>query len=333
MENTPAHNVSQANSSKILVLDHIPELRRGIAEVLIRKGYQVEQASDGQDALDKLDQERYKILIANATTGQVTGVDIIPFAKRRWPHLEIIVMSNSISLDSALEAIQYQVYEVLELPVDISRLERSVRNAIEHARMLGEREKLLLELDRQNELLEKQVRTVTKELREKSIRDELTGLYNYRHFLKALERELSRVQRYQRTMSLAMLDLDHFKKLNDNLGHQQGNQVLVQVSEVLKDGCRASDIPVRYGGEEFAIILPETSKKAARGIVDRIRLEVQNLKVSYQNDANENCFVTISAGIAAAPEDATSSEHLIRKADSALYAAKASGRNCLCLSS
>lgn len=321
---TPAE---ETNKTRILIYDHIQNLREAVATVLERKGCEVYPCATVADAVETLEKQQIDVIIANSTTPNHTGTDIIPLAKERWSYIEIVLISSAISLDAALEAIQKHVYEVLELPLDTTRLERTVRNAADHARMAKERVRLLNELNQQNELLERQVRTVTRELREKSIRDELTGLFNYRYFLKTLETELSRVQRYERTMSLAMLDLDHFKKLNDALGHQKGNEVLSRVSLVMEEGCRNSDLPIRYGGEEFALILPETSKLAAKHLVDRIRIEVEQLGIKYETEDGLPMIVTISAGIAAAPEDGITSEQLIRKADAALYRAKANGRN------
>lgn len=322
---------SSDNPIRVIVFDHTPELREAVASVLRRRGYEVYACDKSRDALSLMDVHEFEVMVTNATTTQLTGSDVIATAKSRWPSLEVVMVSGTISLDTALEAIQQHVYEVLEIPIDIARLERTVRNAADHSRMARERERLLKELNRQNEKLERQVRNVTRELHEKALRDELTGLYNYRHFTKTFETELSRVQRYERSLSLVMMDLDHFKKLNDNLGHQKGNEVLAAVAQVLSDGCRTCDYAVRYGGEEFALILPETSKLAAKHIVDRIRIEVENLNVQYTTQEGENMTVTISSGIAAAPEDGLTTDALIQRADAALYQAKANGRNCIVL--
>ncbi len=329
---TPLSDIRD-NPIRVIVFDHTPELREAVATVLRRRGYDVHACERGREALALMDQHEFEVMVTNASTTQASSSDFVAVAKSRWPSLEVVMVSGAMSLDTALEAIQQHVYEVLEIPIDIARLERTVRNAADHARMAKERERLLNELNRQNEQLERQVRNVTRELREKSFRDELTGLYNYRHFTKTFETELSRVQRYERSLSLVMMDLDHFKKLNDTLGHQKGNEVLAAVAQVLSDGCRSSDYAVRYGGEEFALILPETSKLAAKHIVDRIRIGVEELKVCYTTKEGEDKTVTISSGIAAAPEDGLTPDALIRQADAALYQAKASGRNCIVLAS
>jgi diguanylate cyclase (GGDEF)-like protein len=164
-------------------------------------------------------------------------------------------------------------------------------------------------------------------LRNQSIRDPLTGLYNRRYLEESLNRELHRAKRAGRNVSLVMLDLDHFKHFNDTFGHQGGDILLKEAAEVIKSRVRAGDIACRYGGEEFSLILAEVDTEGAKRCVENIRERIKHL--SLHNRGQTLGAVTISAGIAAYPADADSSEDLIHAADQALYRAKKAGRDCI----
>ncbi|HID07947.1 MAG TPA: GGDEF domain-containing protein [Armatimonadetes bacterium] len=157
--------------------------------------------------------------------------------------------------------------------------------------------------------------------------DGLTGLYEHRYFQEALENELRRGLRYKHPTSLMMIDIDHFKELNDTYGHQVGDDVLRRLAEVLRSQAREHDIVARYGGEEFALLLPVTPKEGALAAAARLRHAVE---VTPFRAREETIHITVSVGIATCPSDATTRDTLIDKADQALYAAKRRGRNRVC---
>lgn len=164
-------------------------------------------------------------------------------------------------------------------------------------------------------------------LRNQSIRDPLTGLYNRRYLEESLNRELHRASRTGRIVSVAMLDLDHFKHFNDTFGHQAGDILLKETAGVIKNRVRAGDIGCRYGGEEFSLILAEVDTDGAHKCVENIREAIKHL--SLHNRGQTLGTVTVSAGIAAYPTHAGNSEDLIHAADEALYRAKKAGRDCI----
>jgi diguanylate cyclase (GGDEF)-like protein len=162
-------------------------------------------------------------------------------------------------------------------------------------------------------------------LENQSIHDALTGLFN-RHFMEiALERELARAVRQHTTLAIFMLDVDHFKKFNDRFGHIAGDAVLQQVAKVFQTSVRTDDIACRYGGEEFAIILPDITPETARERAEAIRQKVADLRTLPENFSFGD--ITISIGVASYPIDGRSPDLLLRKADEALYRAKHQGRN------
>ncbi|MGD8742231.1 MAG: GGDEF domain-containing protein [Granulosicoccaceae bacterium] len=162
-----------------------------------------------------------------------------------------------------------------------------------------------------------------KQLFELSHRDGLTGLYNHAYMQKLLERELARAQRFERPLSVLMFDIDHFKQVNDSYGHQAGDAVLKRIGEVVLREVRRIDLAVRYGGEEFLVILPETGSDGAVVLAERLRLAVAREKVLA---AAGDISVTISIGVVTC-EDCYDKHKVVAAADKALYASKDGGRN------
>lgn len=190
-------------------------------------------------------------------------------------------------------------------------------------------EQIVLELTqakRNAEQLAVELKKANDSLRELTFRDSLTSLYNHRFFQDALDAEIKRALRYRHSLSLLMLDIDHFKNINDTYGHPVGDQVLSEISALLVRLVRHSDTVARYGGEEFAIILTETDSTRAKVLAQRLRRGVeQHVIVCDQGKFS----VTVSIGITGAENDkaADSRKSMISQADSALYAAKRNGRN------
>jgi diguanylate cyclase (GGDEF)-like protein len=165
-----------------------------------------------------------------------------------------------------------------------------------------------------------------KKTQELTITDELTDLFNFRYFKTKLSDELKRADRYRQRLSILMLDIDHFKTVNDQYGHQTGNVILREISAIIRQCVRDVDVVARYGGEEFTVILPQTDREDAEIIAERIRESVA--KNFFQNNrGRREIHITISVGGCTYPDGIHTLEQLLEKADSALYRAKAEGRN------
>ena len=165
-----------------------------------------------------------------------------------------------------------------------------------------------------------------------AITDSITKLYVHRYFQFRLEEEVARSRRYNSTISLLMCDIDHFKNVNDTFGHQQGDCILREVSRIIRKNVRNTDIPCRYGGEEFAIILPETTQQDAKIVAERIRRDVCEFEFPSIIPGQPPVRCSISIGVAGFPLNADNKDQLIQKADAALYVAKDTGRNKVVLS-
>lgn len=161
-----------------------------------------------------------------------------------------------------------------------------------------------------------------------SVRDSLTGLYNNGEFYRLLEAETARSLRYDHAFAVLMLDLDHFKRINDNFGHPAGDVALRRLATILTSMLRPVDCVARYGGEEFAIILPETPLSGALQVAERLRAAIAETSIDV--GIEKAVGVSVSIGIAACPDHARSGRELVALADRALYEAKRTGRNRAC---
>ncbi|PYU20385.1 MAG: hypothetical protein DMG30_21275 [Acidobacteria bacterium] len=154
------------------------------------------------------------------------------------------------------------------------------------------------------------------QVRHRAISDSLTGLANYRRFIEALQGELERSGRTNRPFSVLLMDLDKLKEINDHYGHQAGTRAICRVAEVLRQHCRTVDTAARYGGDEFSLLLPETSEAAARRVASRIKRHLEG--------STEQPRLTLSVGVATHPPSGTSVQQLLESADQELYMQKAS---------
>lgn len=169
-----------------------------------------------------------------------------------------------------------------------------------------------------------EIRLLQTQLKEQVDRDHLTGLYNRRHLAATIDRELARCARDDAPISAMMIDIDHFKQINDTHGHPVGDEVLKAVAAVLTQALRAGDIACRYGGEEFLLLLPGMPLATAQTRAQDICRQVSALGLQASGEALP---VFVSVGVAEAPQNATDAESLVRQADAALYRAKGQGRN------
>ena len=316
-------------TTRILVVDDEAPIRTLVSQVLVGEGYEVVEVASAEDALKVFRDNHFPLVISDIRMGRMSGLELLDEIKRLRPETLVVIMSAYVSIDSAIAALKAGAYDYLIKPFeDLELIVSVVRRAMENIALIKERNSLVVHLKKSNKALKE----LSRRFRDLAIRDGLTGLYNHGYLLDALAGEVARAVRYDRHLSVIFLDVDHFKQYNDQFGHQRGDMVLRQVSQILKDEIRKTDIAARYGGEEFVLVLPETSKEDAFVVAEKVRKAVQE---SIANDVADEgpTTVTISAGVASYMEDGTDAHELIAKADAAVYTAKNDGRNAVRLAS
>jgi diguanylate cyclase (GGDEF)-like protein len=305
---------------RILVVDDKEIIRTTITQVLEDDGYEVITAENGEDALALYEQKRFPIVITDIYMPKMTGIDLLAAIKKIDTSTQVIVMTSYASVDSAIATIRSGAYDYLTKPFeDIELISNVVRRAAEKIRLERQTDHLIEMLKQKTEQLERS----NAQLKSLATRDSLTGLYNHRYFQESLTAELNRAQRYQRPFSLLFIDLDFFKTFNDTNGHLEGDKLLIALSNFFLESFRKTDTICRYGGDEFAVILPEASKEEARTIAAKLHAKVAEHPFEGR-DAMPQGRVTISIGIATYPNDETDAERLLQHADQIMYEAKKS---------
>jgi diguanylate cyclase (GGDEF)-like protein len=268
---------------------------------------QLEWTRSCKDGLARSTDESIDIFMVDFNLGECNGLEFLHEIIQRGVRAPVIILTGQGNYEIDLAVMHAGAMDYLvKGSFDAQLLERSIRYAIERSRLL-------------------------RALNESAHRDDLTGLYNRREFNSRLKDEISRHNRYGQPLSLILFDLDHFKQVNDRYGHLSGDQVLVNVGQLLASRLRAIDCPVRFGGDEFAVILPETHPEGARVVAERLRAAIASSPVVVEGNGKVSASipVTASIGVAGLPGEGGSAEDLVRMADQALYAAKERGRNCV----
>lgn len=307
-----------AQALGILVVDHKEVIRTAIAQVLEDDGYEVVTAANGAEALALYEQERFPIVITDIYMPKMTGIDLLAAIKKIDEKTQVIVMTSYVSFDSAIATIRSGAYDYLIKPFEnMALVSNVVRRAAEKIQLEWKTDRLIEMLRQKTEQLEKS----NAHLKSLATCDNLTGLYNHRYFQESLTAELNRAQRYQRQFSLLFIDLDYFKAYNDTQGHLQGDRLLNDLSNLFLSSFRKTDIVCRYGGDEFAVILPEASRQKACMIAAKLHARVAGHPF-YGRETMPQGRVTISIGIATYPDNETDAEGLLHHADRLMYVAK-----------
>lgn len=267
------------------------------------------EAEDGLEGFKKLLSSRVDIILCDLEMPRIDGFKFLSMLKSR-PDLQdipVIILTGMNDRDRKLKGLEQGASDYITKPFDPEELIARVKIHLKIKKLQDEQK-------RTNELL-----------LELSNTDHLTGLFNRRYMMEALDKEVQRSTRKGGNLSLIMLDIDHFKTVNDRFGHLQGDVVLQKVSLQLQKELRNYDCAARYGGEEFVAILPDSTLKEAVFVADRIRLSVQSTKF---NGPLDKLSLTVSLGVACfSPQDSPTVDGFIKLADDALYRAKANGRN------
>lgn len=261
-----------------------------------------------QDAIKLLEKGEIDLVLLDHVLKDGDSIDFINMMDKKGLNIPVVVITGQGDEMVASQVIQVGAYDYLPKErVSAKSLSRSIHNALEKYH------------------LKEEIKRAQSRMAEMAMKDELTGLYNRRNFMEALDREISRARRHKFELVLCMIDLDGFKNINDTYGHSAGDKILSEVGKMLKECIRHSDLICRYGGEEFAIILPNTRPEKAWTVCERFRRMVSQRQ--FENNSS-TIYMTVSIGYASLDHSVLEAPlDLINKADKALYHAKKAGKN------
>ena len=285
---------------KVLVVDDAPDTLEIIQKLLRYEGYDVLVASTGEEGMKRVEEEKPDVVLMDINLPGIDGSEALRQIRILNPHQCVIMLTAFATVENAIYALKEGAFDFLKKPFENDHLIHTVNQCLEQYKTLREKENL------------------EEEVRRLSITDDLTGLYNHRHFFKTLEAELARLKRQKTSLSLLMFDLDNFKKYNDLYGHLEGDKVLKTVGEIVKNSIRSNvDTGYRYGGDEFTVLLIGASADRAGTIAERIRSSIEQAKSHH---------ITVSIGLSEY-RDSFDLEGFVKSADDAMYRAKNSGGN------
>jgi diguanylate cyclase (GGDEF)-like protein len=323
----------EIRNCKILVVDDDPGVCDVLATLLESEGCIVSTANSGEQALEVFSDRVIDLVFTDIQMDGISGIELISRISNLDDNIKTIMMTGYGSYDTVLKALQAGAYDYLEKPLDDhNRIVSVVRKAYEHVLLARDNQDLLGRLKTSHAKLasaNSRLTTLNKQLQQLAITDGLTNLYNRRYIDMALQQEFERFDRYRDPFTVLLIDIDHFKTLNDQFGHNSGDLVLKQTAEILLNSARATDTVARFGGEEFILLLARTPTENAHIVAERVRSTIENHRFHGED---QSLNVTVSIGLAGASETQPVStlNELMMRCDSALYRAKNAGRNQIC---
>lgn len=299
---------------RLLIVDDSDAIRSEIKSVLGQPPTEIEfaEAANGVEALKEITSRAIDLVLCDVQMPLMDGFQFLRLMRARPEHASTPIIMLTGRDDPAEK---------------VFGLENGATDYVTKPFMAGElaaRVKVQLKL----KTLQDDLRSMGDRFRDLSNTDFLTSLFNRRYFMEVAGLELKRCQRYKITVSLLMVDLDHFKQVNDTLGHQAGDQVLIALGTVMRQVFRTTDVIARYGGEEFVLLLPQTSIEEAKLAAEKLRMALRKAALGALPEGKLSC----SIGAAQYPAQKVDGiESLIERADQALYRAKTSGRDRIVL--
>jgi diguanylate cyclase (GGDEF)-like protein len=319
-------NEEAGGPERILVADDEEIIREMLFSYLTEEGYLVDIAKDGTEAVAKTRANRYHVVITDIRLPGANGMDILKSAKETHPDTEVIVMTAFSTEDLAIEAVRLGAYDYLKKPVDdLGLFALLIRQIIQKQALARENQRLVEDLQSRNN----ELNSANTKLMSMATTDPLTGACNRRYILARLDQQFQQTMRYGEPFALLIMDIDHFKRVNDTYGHQVGDDVLRHFVDVIRKLIRGTDLFGRYGGEEFLLILHGTDPEDAQRTADRLRSEVARTPCN-SDQVEVPIPITVSMGLITVPcPKVETVEDVVKAADAALYRAKAGGRNCV----
>lgn len=300
----------RARERNILVVDDDQDSLEIVTTALKWEGYRIFKAQSGPEALRILEEHVLDLVLMDINLPGMTGQEALSHVRRREKYVSVIFISGNTSTESVVQGLDAGADDYICKPFDPREMLARVRTQLrikdlnEQLRMANERLKELVDID------------------------DLTGLFNMRSLYQKLDFELDRATRFSRSVCVVMMDMDYFKSVNDGHDHLFGSYVLSEVGEIIRQNIRNIDIAARYGGDEFLIVLTETSHDGAMIFCERLRKAI--LGTLFKNGEDEiSLTASLGFAITAVGDRNMDAKSLVRAADMCLYDAKRAGRNCV----
>ncbi|MBW1892870.1 MAG: diguanylate cyclase [Deltaproteobacteria bacterium] len=291
--------------TNILIVDDDAAIRESMQEFLELEEFKVLSVSNAEEAIDFLKKNQVDIVLTDIIMFEMDGLELTNLIKKEYD-TDVVVMTGYTSEHSYEQAISKGASDFLFKPVRFEELSLRLKRVLKERQLSSERSEML------------------RELKKLAITDGLTGLFNSRHFYKQLDIEVDRIKRYKHSISVLIIDIDHFKDFNDSFGHMEGDKLLVRLGALIKSCLRRMDTAYRYGGEEFTVILPETNNADAIIVAERIRKIIA--EETFIPSSGEKIAITVSIGSTEYQAEERIST-FVQRADKALYVSKDLGRN------
>jgi len=299
-----------SSNANILIVDDVQDNLEILGDLLTFDGYNVQSAQSGDAALERVQVSRPDLILLDILMPGMDGFEVCERFKadESTKDIPVIFVSSMADIDSKVKGFKVGGVDYINKPFQHAEIVVRVNT---HITML----RLRNHLEEQNAELERLANT-----------DYLTNLYNRRCFFHTAETEFSGAMRSGQPVSVTLIDLDHFKQVNDTHGHLIGDRVLIHVAQLIRSHCRASDVAARYGGEEFIILHPSIDRQGAYQVAEGIRKGVESTPFLHEMD---EIGVTLSAGVVDTKvgRDLSRIDDVLGLADKALYRAKDAGRN------
>ncbi len=293
---------------KILVIDDDPDSLSIISEALRWEGYQVETAISGAEGIDLIHRWQPDLILLDVNMPGMNGIETLKDLRTQEQYVSVMFISGNTSTTHVVRGLDSGADDYIPKPFDPLELLARVRTQL------------------RIKDLNDQLRVANGRLKELVDIDDLTGLYNMRSIYQRIENELQRAKRFNRQVCVVMMDMDHFKSVNDGHDHLFGSFVISEVGSIIRKTIRNIDLGARYGGDEFLMVLTETNTEGAHKFCERLREFIENYE--FKNGKDQiRLTVSIGFAITSAGDDYTDPQGLVRAADHALYESKRKGRN------
>jgi len=296
-----------AADRRILVVDDDKDALRAVSRALEAEGYVAILATDGKTAIEKIKEAQPDLVLLDVQMPGLSGIDTLKYLRGRKEYVATMFLSAKSQVDEVVHGLDCGADDYIRKPYNLKELLARIRSQL------------------RIKDLNDQLRVANQQLKGLVDRDDLTGLFNMRSLYQKLDHELERGKRFGHSLAVIMMDMDHFKLVNDNHDHLFGSYVLSEVGKIIKDNIRSVDFAARYGGDEFLIVLTESNREGAVRFCERLNELVR--EENFVSGADE-IKLTASMGIAMSdPELEVDSRAMVRAADHALYQAKREGRD------